>query len=67
MLQQNQIKKATYIKLNALPKQGEILSEFLCSGAKLVKKTEPNTKIWMALKEDDKIGWWSKAIQRQND
>ncbi len=20
-----------------------------------------------ALKEDDKIGWWSKAIQRQND
>lgn len=50
---ENKIQQATYIKLVANEGQENNLADFLKVGAQLVRETEPNTKLWFALKEND--------------
>ena len=49
----NIMKAATYIPFQAKSGQSQKLEAFLQQGAKLVKKTEPNTLYWYALKSED--------------
>ena len=52
ILNKNDVKEATFIKLTPKEMQSENLAEFLKQGANLVKETEPNTKLWFALKKN---------------
>ena len=51
---QPQLTKATYIKLNSSQGHHYELSQLLIKDADIIKRTEPETKIWAALKENDK-------------
>lgn len=44
---------ASYIEMKAANGQTEKFAQFLISGAKLVKETEPDTKLWFALEGKD--------------
>lgn len=53
MNQYQQIHEATMIKLKAKEKDTTELEKFLLAGGKLVRQTEPKTKLWFALKGPD--------------
>lgn len=51
----NGLHQATYIKLIAKNGEANKVSDFLQTGAKLVRETEPNTKFWFALQNNGQI------------
>ncbi len=54
MSTQTKVKEATSINIEAAKGQEANLSHLLSSAAELVRKTEPETLQWMAIKENDK-------------
>jgi quinol monooxygenase YgiN len=50
----HKLKEATMIKMESQHNKSAELEKFLKLGGSLVKKTEPNTKVWFALKESNK-------------
>lgn len=53
MINKSDLKEATLIELTAQQNKSNNLKNFLKEGAALVKKHEPNTKLWFALQEND--------------
>lgn len=53
MNQYTQINEATMIKMKSKLQDTTEFERFLIGGGKLVKQTEPQTKIWFALKDSD--------------
>lgn len=49
------IQKATYINMTATQDYQSTFEQFLKDGAELVRQTEPNTALWFALKEVDRL------------
>lgn len=46
---------ASYIEMTAAADQSENLSSFLAGAAPLVKNTEPGTRLWFALRDNNKL------------
>lgn len=55
MLVNGKINTATLIELKPNADMSEELTQFLTSGANLIKVSEPETKLWFALKKDDEL------------
>ena len=53
MLDKNNLKTATFIKIDAVSTQTNQLKDLLVKGATIIQQTEPETKLWFALKEND--------------